>query len=445
MEENSKFDGIIDTDGLDALINMGIVDDTVIEDDSDLSDDVENNDEDSVDVNNTESVTKALEEEGVDINLDINFPRVIIPKTQLVQALSLASVVIKSNSSMHVPQSLTIIPKTDGVVSLFTTDEMNVFSCDVITGLSDEDLLKENVCIQATLLTKLIPVMGNYVLIYKNTDESDEENYNKLFIRLMGGDLVLGVQAAEESMLDQPMEKGELISSVVLSDLDDIVKTMLPLVNLEARPSNQKITFVDNKAYYNSPIYIIKGNMNLPNLVLTRVDCEYIKRLSSYFKGASINLYKVKDSKVNRILIECGNCVYTFISATPSVEDRFKQLIENAEAKDVVDVKYNQLLRITNLAVVLTYSVGRIGFRYTNDYLEATIPSKKGDSFFKIDYSKKDTEVTESDKFITIQADQLKKLLQSFSNVQDISICIEDNMVVIKHDKYVAIFMHSLN
>ena len=77
--------------------------------------------------------------------------------------------------------------------------------------------------------------------------------------------------------------------------------------------------------------------------------------------------------------------------------------------------------------------------------MEATIPSKKGDSFFKIDYSKKDTEVTESDKFITILADQLKKLLQSFSNAQDISICIEDNMVVIKHDKYVAIFMHSLN
>ena len=170
MEENSKFEGINDEMGLNALINEGIIDD-------------------SFDINDTSSVVEEMTKDlGVDIDLSVNFPRVVIPKTQLVQALNLASVIIKSNSSMNVPQSLTIIPKTDGNVSLFTTDEMNAFSCEVSTGLSDEDLLKDNICLQSTLLTKLIPVMGNYVLIYRNTDESDEENYNKLFIRLMDGD-----------------------------------------------------------------------------------------------------------------------------------------------------------------------------------------------------------------------------------------------------------------
>lgn len=427
MEENLKFEGINDEIGLNALINEGIIDN-------------------SFDINDTSSVVEEMTKDlGVDIDLSVNFPRVVIPKTQLVQALNLASVIIKSNSSMNVPQSLTIIPKEDGNVSLFTTDEMNAFSCEVSTGLSDEDLLKDNICLQSTLLTKLIPVMGNYVLIYKNTDESDEENYNKLFIRLMDGDLVLDTKAPEESMLEQPMEKDELISSVGLPDLNDVVKTILPLVNLDIRPSNQKITFFNNNAFYNSPIYIIRGDITMPNLVLTRVDCEYIRRLSTFFKGANISFYKVKNSKVNRILIECGNCSYTFISAAANIEDRYTNLIADAETKKLIDVKYNQLLRITNLAVVLNYSVGRVGFRYKKDYLEVSIPSKKGDSFFKVDYSKKDVDISESNDFITIQADQLKKLLQSFSNIQDISICIEGNMVIVKHDKFIAIFMHTLN
>ena len=427
MEENLKFEGINDEIGLNALINEGIIDN-------------------SFDINDTSSVVEEMTKDlGVDIDLSVKFPRVVIPKTQLVQALNLASVIIKSNSSMNVPQSLTIIPKEDGNVSLFTTDEMNAFSCEVSTGLSDEDLLKDNICLQSTLLTKLIPVMGNYVLIYRNTDESDEENYNKLFIRLMDGDLVLDTKAPEESMLEQPMEKDELISSVGLPDLNDVVKTILPLVNLDIRPSNQKITFFNNNAFYNSPIYIIRGDITMPNLVLTRVDCEYIRRLSTFFKGANISFYKVKNSKVNRILIECGNCSYTFISAAANIEDRYTNLIADAETKKLIDVKYNQLLRITNLAVVLNYSVGRVGFRYKKDYLEVSIPSKKGDSFFKVDYSKKDVDISESNDFITIQADQLKKLLQSFSNIQDISICIEGNMVIVKHDKFIAIFMHTLN
>ena len=427
MEENSKFEGINDEMGLNALINEGIIDD-------------------SFDINDTSSVVEEMTKDlGVDIDLSVNFPRVVIPKTQLVQALNLASVIIKSNSSMNVPQSLTIIPKTDGNVSLFTTDEMNAFSCEVSTGLNDADLIKENICLQSTLLTKLIPVMGNYVLIYRNTDESDEENYNKLFIRLMDGDLVLDTKAPEESMLDQPMEMDELISSVNLSSLNEVVKTILPLVNLDIRPSNQKITFFNNNAFYNSPIYIIRGDITMPNLVLTRVDCEYIRRLSAFFKGSNVNFYKVKNSKVSRILIECGNCSYTFITATANIEDRYTKLISDAETKNLVDVKYNKLLRITNLAVVLNYSVGRVGFRYKKDYLEVSIPSKKGDSFFKVDYSNSNIDITESTDFITIQADQLKKLLQSFSNIQDISICIEGNMVIVKHDKFIAIFMHTLN
>lgn len=431
MEDN--FGGIPDMEGLQELINQGII--QVPQE--------EKSEETKVVSDSEDVVEEAKKDVGVDIDVDVKYPRVVIPRSDLVQALNLASVIINPSSPMVVPQSLTIVPLTEGRVNLFATNDMNVFTYTVNTGLNDTDMLQEKIALPSTLLTKLMPMIGNRVMIFRNNDEADTENYNKLFIRLMDGDLVLDVKVPEETMFDQSMEKGDLVSTLDLNTLGNIVKTMLPLVNLDVRPANQKISFLGKEAYYNSSIYVIKGDIESPNLILKRLDCEYIKRLSNLFKGNTISLYKVKNSEVDRIIVECGSTNYMFINGEAKADDRFTKVISSIEDKTLVNVKYNQLLRVTNLSVVLPYSVGRIGFRYTKDCLEASIPTKKGISYFDIDYSDTAPDV-ETKEPILIPANELKKLLQSFNNVTDISICIENNMVIVKHDKFVAVFMHTL-
>ena len=107
MEDN--FGGIPDMEGLQELINQGII--QVPQE--------EKSEETKVVSDSEDVVEEAKKDVGVDIDVNVKYPRVVIPRSDLVQALNLASVIINPSSPMVVPQSLTIVPLTEGRVNLF--------------------------------------------------------------------------------------------------------------------------------------------------------------------------------------------------------------------------------------------------------------------------------------------------------------------------------------
>ena len=400
----------------------------------------------------TEETSQVIEKEkekedtsGVNIDLNTPYPHFCIPKATLLDAFALGSSLINPSAKPIVLQSLNILPdKENKEIVLMTFNDYNLYKYRF--PISDEDansLIDQNFSIRSTLFLKLVPLMDNQVLFYKVNDESDE-NYGKIFVRLMDGDLLLADAKPEESYLNEPDEKGEKLFDLNTSSIGEIINVMLPLINLDIRPANQKITLDGKNAYYNSAIYTIRGTIESLPLLLKRGECLYLKQLASKYKNEVISIYKVKNSTSNRYLLQCSNTEFTFINGDSTVNEQVFKALELANENTFVSVNYNQLLRVVSLAVALYYATGRVGLRFTHDCLEATIPTNQGESCFKVNYLDGAPDSLQSEP-IYVPANELKKLLQSFSNYEGINISIDSKMISIKTDTFLAVFMHKLS
>lgn len=424
----------------DILAGLGII---VNEDNTAESEGpTENTEEAKAKKENDSAVEKAAKSTGVDISLDLEEGKYvgafIIEKEDFLRAFNLAIPVIQATSTVTAYKGLNIVPniedKTISILGVNGIETMN-YVCRKVE--KEYIMLNEVICLESSLLQKLVRVIGNHILIYRELKE--DGNPGNLKIRLIDGDLVLELKKVNEADTVVEGTRGENVASVDANKLNEILKTLIPIAADGFRPEDRNIAFLSDRAYYKSSKYVVKYDINTPKFISKSLESEFLRRLCTAYKGKQIQFYNVDGVEARRIAVGVENVYYTMITATPEVMEREKELLESAETKNYIEADYVTFLRIVSLAADLPKSTGAITIKTEADSLSISIESKSGNSDFTCKARVPADLVNKVQ--VRLFAKPLKKLLSSIT-AESVNIAIEQSNIFIKNGEFVAVFMN---
>ena len=377
-----------------------------------------------------DEVLETINEEDIDIN--ISYPKVIITQKDLIRALNLCSSIVQSKSDNIVYNSITFISK--GNLKIFSTNELSHFIMNIsCIGDNSLDLVFS---VPLVLLQKLTKLMGNKIMFFIKE--------NRLYIRLLSGDLLLDIRIPEEHMLRIPVKEEQITETyeIPLGTLGRVTSSIYPILNTEIRTDARKISFLGDKAYYMSPYYYIESNIKTPNMSLRMKDAEFICKLYKFYPDKNIFISLV-NSKVPRIQIKLENITYIFISGNASMDNLVASQIEKLVQPISIIFNFDRFNKIINLATLLPNSTGNIRLSIDESNLIINLMSNSGESTFNVPYEL--VHKTKNDNMITVCAESLKKLLASFNDSAKIGLAFTDYGIVLEKEGVKAILMHNVD
>ena len=180
------------------------------------------------------------------------------------------------------------------------------------------------------------------------------------------------------------------------------------------------------------------GDFN--DLVLKKKDIELIKRLCANSDGA-INFIKVTDKEFNRILVSTDSIEYSFIASKEVIDEKLSNIVAEITSKPGTYVDLVHFYRLVELGAELPGTISKINCSYNEQNLIVSILTKKGESTFTLQGSSDG--LLDASKTISIQAKQLKKLLQSFAGTSSVKVIIDDKGLGICSDFYNSVLLLS--
>ena len=300
---------------------------------------------------NNLNLTEPLIEEEIlensvteDINIDIPNPKLVLLQKDLIRAINLTSTIIQPKSDNIVYNSLTFISKDS--LKIFATNELShfIYNASILTNTLDLVF-----CIPLVLLQKLTKLMGNKVMFFMNE--------NKLYIRLLSGDLLLDLRIPNMNLVKLPINDEDIKESfeIPINTLGRITSSILPILNIELRSDFKKISFLGDKAFYLSPYYYIEASINTPNISLRMKDAEFISKLYKFYSDKNLKLGLVK-SKINRIQLKMENITYIFISGKAEMDELVKSQLDKLIKPTSIIFNFDRFNKIINLATLLPNS-----------------------------------------------------------------------------------------
>lgn len=282
-----------------------------------------------------------------DINIDIPNPKLVMSQSDLIRAINLSSTIIQPKSDNIVYNSLTFISK--GSLKIFATNELSHFMYNISTISNSLDLVFS---IPLVLIQKLTKLMGNKVMFF--IDE------NKLYIRLLSGDLLLDLRIPNMNLVKLPILDEDITESleIPVNTLGRITSSILPILSTELRSDFKKISFLGDKAFYLSPFYYIEAIIKTPNMSLRMKDAEFISKLYKFYSDKNLKLSLVK-GKINRIQLKMENITYIFISGQAEIEEFTKNQIDSLIKPINIIFNFDRFNKIINLATLLPNSTRR--------------------------------------------------------------------------------------
>lgn len=393
--------------------------------------DLSNIDIDLDDINDTIS-TDAISNFG-DVELTIDEPHIKVASEDLNRALTLLGSVIESNGNDMLSKAITF--KVDnGSIIFKATNYTNyiTYKCPVI---NNTNLIEESITINYNLLQKVTKVLGKQVAFIKKD--------NGIHIRLIGGDLFLETLSVDLTKYDAPGEKQEEIFRVEPQKLNQVLKDSLILINQAVRPEDRKVFFTPQGFLFNSILISLRGDIALGDLNLKKADIDAVKKLAMTSQDSLLYFYKVKQDNFNRVLVtDSKGCSFSFIADStqqdPAVLAQFDEVKSLAGA--YVDMAL--LYRYTELSEALPYSTQRIGLNWVDSNLEFTIITKRGDNKFMLQGSTTGL-LNTLPQGATVQASQLRNLLQSFAGNNTVLVTIGSKALFIQSDTYTGVLRYS--
>lgn len=445
LGDNSLGKGEFESTGdADILAKLGLK-----EDDSGRAVEIKTDEDQNMDEND-DAIRKAAVSKGVDI--DLNLPEgsytgaIILEKNDFIRAFNLAVPVMQTTSTLAYYKGLNIVPdvKSNQIKIISKNDvESFVYECKAVD--MEYKMLDEVVCLESSLLQKILKVSGNHLLIYRKAvkDEVGNVTPGDLMIRLIDGDLILELKTVNFKDVLIEGQKGERISDISTDELGNVLKTMIPIANDGLKPENRNISFLGNQAYYKSTKFVVKYAVSTPEVVTKSLESEFLRRLCAVNRGKTITFYNVvgEGLKARRIAVECEDAYYTFITATPTMMEREKAMLDSAEEKRYISVDYTTFLRIITLASELPKATGAISIKALDKHLTIAIESKAGKSYFDCP-AEVPAELVNNIE-IRLFAGPLKKLLVAIVT-ERVDIAIEQSNIFIRSRDFVAVFMNIL-
>lgn len=358
------------------------------------------------------------------ISLDVDFPYIVFDTNDLIRVINLCNKLVLQKSNNFSYNSISFVPVIEyKTLYFYVTNELSHFRYKTELLGNPSEMLTDYISIPLNVLQKLVKLMGNKVLIYKNN--------NNFYIRLQNGDLLLDFYPVNEKIIFFPSEPNNKLAEIPISSLGNIIDSMIPLLNNEIQSENRRINFNGEKAYFNSSIYYIESLINTPKMSLSIKDAEFISKLNKYYKNDKILLFDTS-SILPRLYIKVDKVEYEFINSINRINDIVSKQIDSLIKPLESSLTYLDLFKIINLATLLPSSTGNINLKYKNKNLIISINSVKGNSDFSIPIDIISDNLYNNE--ISIRANLLKKLLLSFSNSNKIKLCLNDTAIILEND-----------
>jgi hypothetical protein len=253
------------------------------------------------------------------IDLDTEYPYLVFERDDLVKVLNLCSKIIQARSTSDLYNSITLVPvKGSKSLYFYVTNALSHFRYRAELLGDPNETLDEEICISISILQKIVRLMCDKVLLYKKN--------GYYYIRLVDGDLQIYAKPQTSNLIYFPGNPKDKIADLMLSDFGFIVNSILPL--LDIKTNSNKISFLGDKAYFQSPYYYIESTIETPELYLSYKDAEFISKLYRYYPNTSIQIFTV-DTPLQRLFIKLDNIEYEFINSKYVVPDSIRNAISS--------------------------------------------------------------------------------------------------------------------
>lgn len=358
-----------------------------------------------------------IESSSGTIDIETQYPYLIIKKEDLVRAMNLCKPLIVSSSNIPELSSISLVPIIqDKTILLCATNDLSNFRYRAELIGNPDNMISVNISISFFMLQKTVKLMGDKVLFYLKNDN--------LYIRLLDGDLLLNYTIPRSTILNFPAESTDKIAELSLSLLGDTIDVFSPLINKEIRSDNKKLIYNGNMAFFNSIYFYLQYKIDTPNMVLSQVDLAFIQRLFKYYNNKRLLIFNT-DSQITRLFFKLDNIEYLCLNL---ISDYIVPDFDTNISKDFsIKIPFDKIYRIVELASNIS------------DVININIKDKvyiniNSNSNFYIDI----LEGNAKHRDFNINVEVLKRLLNSFNRYDFVYIDTSKNSFCIFNDKSIA-------
>lgn len=366
-----------------------------------------------------------------EVNETIDKPHIKMSSKELKDFLVVAKQVSVSSGKDFVSKSVAFQVVGDKIYARAT--DIDVYIEKTFELLNENDILPEPLVIPVDVLVKLAKAVPANTILFK-----DEEGYK---IRLVGGDMPLETYNVDVSKFIFS-DSVHRVGTIESKDLNIVLRDFGGVMNQAVMAQEKRILCEDNRAYASHMWSAIACDRPFSKMDIKTKDLNILRSLTAQ-KEEVLEVSDTDESvKVTRKIIAGSGFKYAFLVSDSKVQDATKLMINKVKTEEGVHVDLIQLYKMVQLAAELNYSIGNIGFNYTDDgAIRMAIKTKKGkDSIFTLTGSSVGN-VKPLPSEIVVQAKMLRIILRSFSSCPSVKLAVNPEGLGIESDIYAAAVM----
>jgi len=390
-----------------------------------------NIDYDSVEIRDDFDVAAGVGEDlGIDIVEtdekweDISESNITINSLDFKNALSVVSAVIIDASTDVLNKTVMIQVVGDECVFRAVSHSTHVeYRVPVV---NKDNVYTDPIFVQYSYVVKVCTVLSKHIaFIVKD---------NGVFVRLLGGDLILETVGNLDS--DLFVMKGEVKKEIMdceANELFSVFKAMSPFLSNEVNVKAQKVCIKDGFARYVSKFlcYEIEAMKSKEPLMFKLLDVAIFKKLLTVCRG-HLKFNRVEAKVANQMLVTFDNCKLSFIMDSSTFDDKVLVESEKNVSDKAFQIEFSKLYKWVNLAMVLPFSQQTIVFGSDGPgELTFGLQTKLGKNDIKFDSL--NPEAVLEDEFTTVSS-QLIVLLSGFAGFSYVDLYFADNKLSISAD-----------
>lgn len=389
---------------------------------------IDDMDIDNVDLSDVDAIDDMDLSNFGEIDDTIEFPHFKLTSVEFKEVLKLAKVVCSTGGRDIISKA--IMFKAEGSNLVAKATDLDVFVEKKVSLLNNENVLTDTVVVPTDILVKLAKAVPVNTVIYKKEDI--------FYIRLYGGDIPLETYSITEDKFsfNEPLAKSSTISLEVLKS---VVKDFSPIVTSAVNPPERRILFSKETAFSSYAWALIAFKDTFDNFDLKVKDINVIKSLLVNKEG-DLEVSFTTESDIKRCQFKGDDFTYTFLLSESTLTEEQMSGTDKVDSSKGVYVDFIQFYKMVEVSADLPYSIGKLGFKYSDTGLSLFLKTKKDkDSEFTL-HGSPDNNPT-YDKELILQAKLLRIVLRSFAGRATLKVSLDDNGIAISSGDMKAVLL----
>lgn len=386
---------------------------------------------DDINLGETDINLDDIDLEGVgEVDEVFEVPHIKVSSKSLKEFLVVAKQLCSASGKDYTSKSVSFSVE-NGVVKARATDFESYIEKD-LQLLNEEHVYDKPIVIPVDDLIKLVKAVP------VNTVFFEEDHLLK--IKLIGGALAIATYniGIEKFIYADELAPSETVQA---KELNKVLKDFSGIMNQAVSPVEKRIYVGKEKSYVSYLFSTVAAKAALTEMDLKSKDVNVIRSLIA-LKEEQLSTFDTAPAvKVKRKVIQGSDFRYAFLNTELKVPAAFGQMIEKADKPYGVYVDYVTLAKMAQLIAELPYSLGRIGFNYTEDgavILEMKTKNNKDKPNKFTLTGANEGECKPLPETVMIQARTLTILLRSFASSASVKVTISTEGLGLSDDSYIG-------